>query len=758
MEIIDNDHHQGHGSTSAAPNQGVTNFLRHFSHRNQNKDGASSSSSQLKKSSRLLRHLGRNSNNHHHHKNHGKYSEDSIISPVSDPGSAATTAFRSRSKGKHYLTHRADDEQDMITFDSDATRLGIRPTCYDVVPAGKHANHGVYNGNHIDIEEEVYFLNNNVAAASSVTPLSSASVPNLFSSFPIWEETRPDDLYDSTHGGSSGSPQKSVASCDSIQSDGKMADEEDCHFIMPSSSSSPSKERGPANRNRSNIHCSVSSKLSTNLMQKAKSIVQRSRDKDNHSCDGSQISSSSSVRSLSKASRKSSNGSITGTHVDTVKIFLLLVEPKSKVFELIQLLYPRYKTKVIDLLKMIPKNATEQALATQSYVGITRPKRRADPITDLLILASNSVFNVAGNPTAAIESGEIIVAIPALTSTKDIVVLSKQILASAHIQKLISISKGGPVMDVSGVVKKRKSDATRKSGSKKSPTHSIFSPIRQDDTMTNESRSPKIVSFVDQNCTEELKRAVDNANLANEEAGCSPSITPTSFLSESINTTDPINEAKTVEFPRDMLDAYMSKDAVLKMCATPDHKIPNIECMSSSSVVEEEEEDTDVDVSSCDGSMTSSFHSWALSLDSTSLPSMHRGTLNAGASMSQVHGRKKKHFITRKMKRVAMVFFVASIARYHLDPNGIDSAQNLRGLKWFEPMGFMGLFYFGLFIGMLIKLQMYYRYSSPTGTTTRCPVIRSVSKLYRRFQRGVAAKPDDEPSFVPSSIHAIKFG
>ena len=752
MEMIDNDHHQRHGSTSAAPNHGMTNFLRHFSQRNPNKDGSSSSSSQLKKSSRLLRHLGRNSTSHHHHQN-----QDTIISPVSDPGSAATTAFRSsRSKGKHFLTHRADhDEQDMITFDSDATRLGISPTCYDVVPAGKHANYGEYKNNHIDIEEEVCFLNNNVAAASSVTPLSSASVPNLFSSFPIWEEARPDDLYD---GGSCGSsPQKSVASCDSIQSDGKMADEDDFHFIMPSSSSSstPSKELGPANQNRSNV-------LSTNLMQKAKSTVQRSRDKDNQSCDGSQISSSSSIRSLSKASRKSSNGSITGTHVvDTVKIFLLLVEPKSKVFELIQLLYPRTKTKVIDLLKMIPKNATEQALATQSYVGITRPKRRADPVTDLQILASNSVFNVAGNPTAAIESGEIIVAIPALTSTKDIVVLSKQILASAHIQKLISISKGGPAMDANGRnqgVKKRKSDAARKSGSKKSPTHSLFSPIRQDDPMTNESRSPKIVSFVDPNCTEELKRAVDNANLANEEAGCSPSITPTSFLSQSINTVEPIHEAgKTVKFPRDMLDAYMSKDAVLKMCATPDHKMPNIECTSSSSVVEEEEEeDTDVEVSSCDGSMTSSFHSWALSLDSTSLPSMNRGTMNA--SMSQVlYGRKKKHFITRKMKRVAMVLFVASVARYHLDPNGIDSAQKLRGLKWFEPMGLMGLLCFGLVFGMLIKLQMYYRCSSPTGTTTRCPVIRSVSKLYRRFQRVVLAKPDDEPSLVPSSIHAIKF-
>ena len=195
MEMIDNDHHQRHGSTSAAPNHGMTNFLRHFSQRNPNKDGSSSSSSQLKKSSRLLRHLGRNSTSHHHHQN-----QDTIISPVSDPGSAATTAFRSsRSKGKHFLTHRADhDEQDMITFDSDATRLGISPTCYDVVPAGKHANYGEYKNNHIDIEEEVCFLNNNVAAASSVTPLSSASVPNLFSSFPIWEETRPDDLYDST--------------------------------------------------------------------------------------------------------------------------------------------------------------------------------------------------------------------------------------------------------------------------------------------------------------------------------------------------------------------------------------------------------------------------------------------------------------------------------------------------------------------------------------------------------------------------------
>ena len=770
MEFVD-DHNNNNGNSSA-PNNGVTNFLRHFSSHRHTKDG----SSQLKKSTRLLRNLGRSNGN-----NHSK-----VISPHEDSTNSTTTAFH-RTKA-NFFTHREDE--DIIIFDSESTRLGIQPTCYDVVSAGSYDD-GTPTSNNSHMDEEVYFLNNNVAAAASVTPLSLTSVASLFSSLPIWEETRQVDLQDSTHrhrlnGSTSSSPQKSIGSCDSIKSDGSIDEDEYCNFIMPPSTSL-SKDHKKTNRNQSNSTGtgSVSNKHSTNLMQKAKFIVQRSRDKENNSCDGSQISTSSSVRSLSKVSRKSRNSANTSTHVDTVKVFLLLVEPKTKVFELIQLLYPRNKTKVVDLLKMIPKNATEQALATQPYVGITRPKRRADPITDLNYLASNSVFNVQGNPTAAIESGEIIVAIPALTNTKEIVVLSKQILASAHIQKLISISKGqpgsGPTKDIAGqnkLDKKRKSDKAAsnvfKKGSSPLSTYATsFSPIHE--PVPNDSKSPKIVSFVDENYTEELKRAVDNANLANEEAGCSPSITLTSFLSESVTATDPVNKAKTVEFPRDMLDAYMSKDAVLKMCSTPNNnncKIPNIKCTSSSSTVDEEE--IDVDASSCDGSMTSSFHSWALSVDSTSIPSNNKGhgrTVNdhSVTSKSQLYGQKKKRFFTRKMKRTAFVSFLASIARYHIDPNGIYTAQNLRCMKLFEPMGVVGLFFFVLTFGMLIKLQMYYARQLSSGQvklTTRCPAVRSFSKICKRFRRTlnffdnstqVEESKRHQQSLVPTSIHAIKF-
>ena len=762
-------------SQSSAPNNGVTNFLRHFSNHRNTKEV-----SHLKKTNRMFRNLGRSST-YNNAKISSQYDDTAIT--TSSICESKTAAFH-RTKG-NFFSHKEDE--DMITFEPDSTRLGIRPTCYDVASIAMF-NDGTPTSNNNNIDEEVYFLNNNVAAATSVTPLSSTSVPNLFASLPIWEETRQDELQESSHrhrrdGSTSLSPQKSAGSCDSIKSDGSIDEEEEYRsFILPPASS-PSKHRSSRNRVRSS---GSSNAISTKLMQKAKSIVQRSRDKENHSCDGSQISTTSSAVSASKESRKSKSGATKSTQVDTVKIFLLLVEPKSKVFELIQLMYPRNKTKVIDLLKMIPKNATEQALATQSYVGITRPKRRADPITDLNFLASNSVFNTSGDPTAAIESGEIIVAIPALTSTKEIVVLSKQILASAHIQKLISISKGqnggGSTMDVSGrsrLVKKRTSITTTGSLSKKSSTSSLLGSNYPDLATTfcpiqNDSRSPKIVSFVSENCTEELKRAIDNANLANEEAGCSPSITPTSFLSASVDANDTGNKTKTVEFPRDMLDAYMSKDDVLKMCSTPNNtcKIPNIECTSSSSMVDDTEE-TDVDASSCDGSMTSSFHSWALSFDSTSIPSINRGNLCAGkdysiASKAQFQGQKKKRFFTKKIKRVAMVSFMSSIARYHVDPNGIYSIQNLRRLKLFEPMGLVGLVYLVLTFGALLKLQMHYNRQSSSGIVplkTRCPVLRSIAKVYKRIQHIIAfdksTKVEDsrrrEQSLVPTSIHAIKY-
>lgn len=123
------------------------------------------------------------------------------------------------------------------------------------------------------------------------------------------------------------------------------------------------------------------------------------------------------------------------TPSSAVNIFLLLVEPHTKVFELIDLTYPRLKTTIGDLLRMIPRHATLPSLTTQRYIGLTRPYKKHDPLTDLRMLASNSVFHA--KVTADLRPGEVVLAIPAHTSARNMVQLAKPILANPKIQQML---------------------------------------------------------------------------------------------------------------------------------------------------------------------------------------------------------------------------------------------------------------------------------------------------------------------------------
>lgn len=115
------------------------------------------------------------------------------------------------------------------------------------------------------------------------------------------------------------------------------------------------------------------------------------------------------------------------------KIFLLLLQPQSKIFELIQLIYSPNDTTVGQILELIPENATEPSLGSQEYIGLCRPKNHEE------ILDKNKLASEArpGIDSARITLGEILVAIPRGFSGPDVAQLSKQILANPKIVKLL---------------------------------------------------------------------------------------------------------------------------------------------------------------------------------------------------------------------------------------------------------------------------------------------------------------------------------
>jgi hypothetical protein len=142
------------------------------------------------------------------------------------------------------------------------------------------------------------------------------------------------------------------------------------------------------------------------------------------------------IDSRKKSSEKSSTTLFSGTRKydpNSYKIFLLLLQPKLKTFELIQLIYSPNDTTIGNIIEMIPENATEAALGSQVYCGLCRPKTKEE-ILDMDLLASESHTGVI---SAKITLGEILVAIPEGYTGADVSVLAKQILSNPKIVKLL---------------------------------------------------------------------------------------------------------------------------------------------------------------------------------------------------------------------------------------------------------------------------------------------------------------------------------
>jgi hypothetical protein len=117
-----------------------------------------------------------------------------------------------------------------------------------------------------------------------------------------------------------------------------------------------------------------------------------------------------------------------------IKVFLLLLQPKAKIFELIQIFFPPSVTTIGDILHLIPANATEKALGSQQYIGLVRPRRRSKEYTNLSVMASGN------SASMGITHGEILIAIPESCEARYMIGISKQILANPRIRTLLDKS------------------------------------------------------------------------------------------------------------------------------------------------------------------------------------------------------------------------------------------------------------------------------------------------------------------------------
>ena len=110
-----------------------------------------------------------------------------------------------------------------------------------------------------------------------------------------------------------------------------------------------------------------------------------------------------------------------------LKIALLLVDAKTRRFELLQLEFDSDKALVSDALSQIPIHVTEKVLSSQTYTGVCGAsgieRKRSVPLFDFC------------------KGNDVLVAIPSGTSAEECARLAKPILSDEKVIGMVSISE-----------------------------------------------------------------------------------------------------------------------------------------------------------------------------------------------------------------------------------------------------------------------------------------------------------------------------
>lgn len=419
--------------------------------------------------------------------------------------------------------------------------------------------------------------------------------------------------------------------------------------------------------------------LSNGLLEKNTSL---GFEKENFSTSESNASNRGSTKTssgrfppnASSTSRKTSSNVIGGSKnkllsssrrkqdPSSYKIFLLLLQPKLKTFELIQLIYSPNDTTIGDIIKMIPENATEPALGSQTYTGLCRPKTEEE-IVDHELLASEPRTNIGVN-SAKITLGEILVAIPEGYSGADVAVLAKQILSNPKIVKLL-----------------KRSDPLAPKKSRRSSRRGMRKGARR-------SRSKEHVEVMEKFDEEdEIKQEQEKKEKEEEQR-----------MKEAIEHAAQEAAASNAQIPGR---------------TQPD--IPKTNVMRSSSIVSLDDslgEEKSME-SSLQESIDESYSSWSKSFDASFASSVCSGVSKRSARRRDRQSRRMKI-----IQRSVITGFVIMLAMYFMDPHGYrrsDEEKQVSQAATIEnPMGLTGIFQCLFLLLSLYQVELFVRTTSGT--------------------------------------------
>jgi len=130
------------------------------------------------------------------------------------------------------------------------------------------------------------------------------------------------------------------------------------------------------------------------------------------------------------------------TDSNSFTVFILLIQPTQKIYELVRLKYNPAVATLQQLLDMIPENTTQEDLCHQTYVGLIRPNASSTSnkksLSDLSLTAS---VMARDGSCARIVCGEVLAAVPKGFTAKETQIFSRYIVKTPKMVKLLSKNK-----------------------------------------------------------------------------------------------------------------------------------------------------------------------------------------------------------------------------------------------------------------------------------------------------------------------------
>jgi len=375
---------------------------------------------------------------------------------------------------------------------------------------------------------------------------------------------------------------------------------------------------------------------------------------------------SSSTRKSSSKSKLLSSSGRRKSDPNSYKIFLLLLQPKLKTFELIQLIYSPTDTTVGEIIAMIPDNATEPALGTQTYTGLCRPKTEEE-IVNHELLASESRTSTGVN-SAKITLGEILVAIPEGYTGPEVAVLAKQILANPKIVKLL-----------------KRSDPL-------APKKSRRSSRRSKRPSTRRSRSKEHVDIMEKfDETDEIKQEQERKERQEQEQKMKKAMEHAAQVAAASNAEIPGGSSFDVPKPTERIVSRSSSIVSLE-----------------DSLAEEKSME-----SSLQESIDESFSSWSKSFDASFAS---KSSITSGVSYRSVRRKERQSKRMKIIQRSVIAGFLLMLAMYIMDPHGYRAPeaekQEHQAATTDNPMGLTGIFQCLFLLLSLYQIELFVRTTS----------------------------------------------